>query len=111
MTESRVTSHESRRKYDAIVVGGGHNGLVNAAYLARARWFNRAEDWPKALTAADRAIAIDPNAPEPYFNRALAYEGLDLTERAEAAWADYTARDRSSAWAREAQERKQALTR
>ena len=22
--------------YDAIVVGGGHNGLVNAAYLARA---------------------------------------------------------------------------
>jgi len=25
-------------KYDAIVVGGGHNGLVNAAYLARANW-------------------------------------------------------------------------
>ena len=24
------------RKYDAIVIGGGHNGLVNAAYLARA---------------------------------------------------------------------------
>jgi phytoene dehydrogenase-like protein len=24
------------RRYDAIVVGGGHNGLVNAAYLARA---------------------------------------------------------------------------
>ncbi|HEX7122894.1 MAG TPA: NAD(P)/FAD-dependent oxidoreductase [Gemmatimonadaceae bacterium] len=24
-----------RRRYDAIVVGGGHNGLVNAAYLAR----------------------------------------------------------------------------
>ena len=24
------------RKYDAIVVGGGHNGLVNAAYLGRA---------------------------------------------------------------------------
>jgi phytoene dehydrogenase-like protein len=23
-------------QYDAIVVGGGHNGLVNAAYLARA---------------------------------------------------------------------------
>lgn len=26
----------SRPKYDAIVVGGGHNGLVNAAYLAKA---------------------------------------------------------------------------
>ncbi len=25
-------------KYDAIVVGGGHNGLVTACYLARAKW-------------------------------------------------------------------------
>ena len=25
-------------KYDAIIVGGGHNGLVTAAYLARAKW-------------------------------------------------------------------------
>jgi phytoene dehydrogenase-like protein len=25
-------------RYDAIVVGGGHNGLVSAAYLARAGW-------------------------------------------------------------------------
>ncbi|MEE8594702.1 MAG: NAD(P)/FAD-dependent oxidoreductase [Gemmatimonadota bacterium] len=25
-----------RRDYDAVIVGGGHNGLVNAAYLARA---------------------------------------------------------------------------
>jgi len=24
--------------YDAIIIGGGHNGLVTAAYLARARW-------------------------------------------------------------------------
>ena len=24
------------QSYDAIVVGGGHNGLVSAAYLARA---------------------------------------------------------------------------
>src|SRR3989442_12177006 len=26
----------SPSRYDAIVVGGGHNGLVNAAYLSRA---------------------------------------------------------------------------
>jgi len=25
-------------KYDAIIIGGGHNGLVAAAYLARANW-------------------------------------------------------------------------
>src|SRR5467141_2528408 len=24
------------QKYDAIIIGGGHNGLVNAAYLAKA---------------------------------------------------------------------------
>jgi len=26
----------SPRTYDAIIIGGGHNGLVTAAYLARA---------------------------------------------------------------------------
>jgi phytoene dehydrogenase-like protein len=29
-------SNGSRSKYDVIVIGGGHNGLTNAAYLARA---------------------------------------------------------------------------
>src|SRR4029078_12892391 len=24
------------RRYDAVIIGGGHNGLVSAAYLARA---------------------------------------------------------------------------
>ncbi|NUM78152.1 FAD-dependent oxidoreductase, partial [candidate division KSB1 bacterium] len=24
------------KRYDAIIIGAGHNGLVNAAYLARA---------------------------------------------------------------------------
>lgn len=30
-----MTAHAGHRRYDAIVVGGGHNGLVCAAYLAR----------------------------------------------------------------------------
>ncbi|MDN0199097.1 NAD(P)/FAD-dependent oxidoreductase [Streptomyces sp. S.PNR 29] len=31
-----MTAHEGSRTYDAVIVGGGHNGLVAAAYLARA---------------------------------------------------------------------------
>src|SRR5688500_20410940 len=35
-TRSTKTSSRADRTYDAIVVGGGHNGLVNGAYLAKA---------------------------------------------------------------------------
>ena len=31
-----AASNGSKSKYDVIVIGGGHNGLVNAAYLASA---------------------------------------------------------------------------
>ena len=30
------TTRSTDRRYDAIVIGGGHNGLVNGAYLAKA---------------------------------------------------------------------------
>ena len=35
-TTRTMTIGASDRTYDAIVVGGGHNGLVNGAYLAKA---------------------------------------------------------------------------
>ena len=35
-TAKPIKSTKADRTYDAIVVGGGHNGLVNAAYLAKA---------------------------------------------------------------------------
>ncbi|MFN4282178.1 MAG: phytoene desaturase family protein [Alphaproteobacteria bacterium] len=36
MTSSATVSSRTAEQYDAIVVGGGHNGLVCAGYLARA---------------------------------------------------------------------------
>src|SRR5256886_10369705 len=36
MSNLKVDSERMNHKYDCIVIGGGHNGLVNAAYLARA---------------------------------------------------------------------------
>ena len=34
-TKSTRSTSKADRTYDAIVVGGGHNGLVNGAYLAK----------------------------------------------------------------------------
>ncbi|HEX7346753.1 MAG TPA: NAD(P)-binding protein, partial [Candidatus Limnocylindrales bacterium] len=35
-TKSTRATTRADRTYDAIIVGGGHNGLVNGAYLAKA---------------------------------------------------------------------------
>ena len=42
------------KRYDAIVIGGGHNGLVTAAYLARAK--------RKKMTALAPASALTNGA-------------------------------------------------
>ena len=31
-----MTTGTKQRKYDVVIVGGGHNGLVSATYLAKA---------------------------------------------------------------------------
>ena len=35
-TRGQAAPRAADRTYDAIVVGGGHNGLINGAYLAKA---------------------------------------------------------------------------
>lgn len=80
-----------------------------AAYLARARSRDRAEDWARALAAADRAIKADPRRAEAYFNRALALEGLHLTDQALDAWTAYQALEPATPWSRESATRMQTL--
>jgi CHAT domain-containing protein len=78
---------------------------LSAAYLARARWRNRPEDWPRALAAAERAIRANPAQLEAYFNRALALDALHLTDDADRAWREYVERDSASGWSAEVKDR------
>jgi CHAT domain-containing protein len=82
---------------------------LSAAYLARAKWMDRAEDWPKALAAAERAVKADPTLVEAQFNRALALEGLHLIDAAIEAWTSYPAIETEARWRAEAEEHARQL--
>jgi CHAT domain-containing protein len=73
-----------------------------AAYLVRASRLDEPADIPKALEAAETAIAIEGAPPEAWFNRALALEQLHLVDSAKKAWEDFLERDSTSPWADEA---------
>jgi tetratricopeptide (TPR) repeat protein len=75
------------------------------AYLERARREERADDLPRALDAASRALVADPSRPEALWNRALALESLHLRHQARKAWETYVAADGTSGWAEEARAR------
>ena len=80
-----------------------------AAYLVRASRLDEPADIPKALEAAERAIAIESAPPEAWFNRALALEQLHLVDSAKKAWEDFLERDSTSPWADEARKRIEEL--
>ena len=82
---------------------------LSVAYIARATAAGRADDWPKALAAAERAAARDPHLVEACFNRALALEGMTLASDAADAWTACAQADAGSPWATEARARAKAI--
>ena len=82
---------------------------LSAAYLVRAKEKDRADDYPKALEAAEKATEFDPKILEAWFNRAYALETLYLKGEAIRAWKDYLDWDAKSAWAVEARKHRDAL--
>ncbi len=78
---------------------------LSAAYLERARVTSAAEDWPKALATAEKAIRANPNDLSAWFNRACAIESFGVSSAGREAWNDYLQRDSQSPWATEARER------
>lgn len=84
------------------------NDFAAAAFLSR----EGSADWRalnSALQAADRAIAIDPRAARPRFNRALILTELALPQAAVAALEAARARASHRGWRREASARIAAL--
>jgi tetratricopeptide (TPR) repeat protein len=82
-----------------------------AAYLTRAWRTDRTDDWERARAAASRALETDPNLREAQFNLSLAFEGLHRTDDARAAWARYLEIEPDSAWATEARQRLEVVSR
>jgi tetratricopeptide (TPR) repeat protein len=78
---------------------------LSAAYLARATRPGSAADVPRALEAAERALAADPKVVEAQFNKALALERLGRASLAADAWRAYLRLDSASPWASEARTR------
>lgn len=73
-----------------------------AAYYEAAVAHDAPEFLADALSAADRALSLEPRRAEALFNRALVLEHLGLRADARAAWVRYLTLDPASGWADEA---------
>lgn len=78
-----------------------------AAQLVRAERLGRAEDLPRALESASRALELAPQLNEALYNKALALQALNLRGEAAAAWAEYASR--GDEWSAAALEHKRRL--
>ncbi|MBY0493257.1 MAG: CHAT domain-containing protein [Cyanobacteria bacterium] len=98
---------------DASAADPGNPALLGdlaAAYFARYRALDRADDLPRALDTASRAREIDPKRPEVAFTYALTLQEMRLVDRAADAWRAYLEIDAVSGWADEAKQRLAELT-
>ncbi|MEA2571234.1 MAG: hypothetical protein QOI24_3235 [Acidobacteriota bacterium] len=82
-----------------------------AAHYAAAIRDDSSEQLKSALTAADKALALDHDLPEAAFNRALILERLGLAQPAADAWKQYLTLDPKSQWADEARQHLATLSR
>lgn len=89
---------------------GLHNDL-GVAYLESEKSNNEKnfEVLVRANEEFGKAIELDKSLTEAYFNRALSFQLLSLSEQAKEAWKEYLKLDSSSPWAAEAQKNLQNL--
>src|SRR5438270_851212 len=66
-------------KYDAMIIGAGHNGLVTACYLAKARWRALALGRRHVVSGAGEAIEILTGPARPILDRWFESEELKAT--------------------------------
>ncbi len=81
-----------------------------AAYLARGVGAGRPEDLAMALDTAERALRLNPDMPEAWFNTAVILESQGQVDRAAEAWREVLIRDQSR-WREEAERRLAELLR
>lgn len=102
-------SGEAVTALEALVARDANNAGVWSNLAAARLEEGATSDDPRmtalALTAADRALALQPTYAEAVFNRALALDALGLRFASAAAWRRYLELDSASAWAVEARDR------
>ncbi|HEY0371480.1 MAG TPA: hypothetical protein VGD79_05740, partial [Thermoanaerobaculia bacterium] len=124
--ESADVAQQQRQGLVELLVGNPRNAVATlerasasndagvwsdlaAAYYEAAVRHDAPEFLANALSAADRALAVDPKHGEALFNRALILERIGLRTDAHAAWLHYLATDTATGWIDEGRKHRDAL--
>jgi tetratricopeptide (TPR) repeat protein len=87
------------------------NDIAAAHYAAAKRQMKPDAEYQQALAAAQEAVRLDPEMPEALFNLALIQQEIGPPAAAVEAWRRYLKIDSDSAWAEEAKQHIEKLTR